>query len=240
MARHKKQRQEPTVQVAWNSPTTVDDYFAASVIENAINDRRIKSVNVGSGARINRVRNQLIRNFLASPFDYLWMVDTDMVIPPHAITELLKTARSQKRRLVSGLAYMYRPQDDPVLLPSIVHYLPDGSDTFVVNKPPTERFVECDATGFFCLLIHRSVLEEMQAYWGEGGKGYNNPWIDELERGPGPPVGPDMEFFERAKEATGETPLIDTSVSCGHLKRVHLSHRDAVRAWNLINPGEQI
>lgn len=188
-----------------------------------------------------------MRDFLSTPpeFEWFWMVDADMVLPHDALKTLLKTAETQRRKIVGGLGYIFRPQENPPFLASIIHKyeeVPDGPPvldvmtdepmlpgaTFIVNDPPTERFIEADATGFFCLLIHRSVLVAV----GEHFAHYHNPWIDELEQGvENSPKGPDMEFFDRVAEATGVTPLIDTSVKCGHIKKINVNHEMVLEAF---------
>jgi hypothetical protein len=194
------------------------------MIMNAVNERRLKRVVAGSGARINRVRNQLIKDFLAGPTEWMWMVDTDMDIPHDALTTLLHTAEKNGRKCVGALGYIWNPEHDPPIMASIV-YTNEDDDTYVYNRPPPlDTLVEADSTGFFCLLVHRSVLEKM----GEFYAGLNMPWINEPDLGADKAIGPDMEFFRRMKEATGVTPLITTHVACDHLKRVSISHANAV------------
>jgi len=224
------------------SPTQVEDKFAISLASNVIAERRLQGFTGGGGARIQRARNQVIKDFMQSPpmFEWFWMVDADMVLPKDALKTLLHTAETKKRKLVGGLGYIYKPESNPPFLASIVmealdddpHIEESGGaigDTYIINEPPWQRYVEADATGFFCILIHRSVLEAMHAMYEPQ---YNNIWIDELEQGAGnTPKGPDMEFFERAKAATGETPLIDTNVKCGHIKKFEITHEMATQVW---------
>lgn len=229
------------------SPSQVEDRFAVSLATNVVGERRLQGFTAGSGARIQRTRNSIVRDFLETgpEFEWFWMLDADMVLPHDALTTLLKTAEEKQRKLVGGLGYIFRPNENPPYLASIVHKYKERDDglypfdeatgervlpgaTYIINEPPTERYIEADATGFFCLLIHRSVLEAM----GERFAHLHNPWIDEMEQGAeNSPKGPDMEFFDRALEATGETPLIDTSVQCGHIKKVNITHEVVVHAW---------
>lgn len=221
--------------------------MAVTAIMNAVSEPRLKAVTSGSSARINRARTSMIQDFLDMPdhIEWLWLVDTDMVLPVDALSRLLETAETQNRKLVGGLAYIWQA-DTGRLLPSIIHDATTISEDrladnpgaqerygFIWNDPPPDepRFVEAMATGAFCLLVHRSVLKAMQ---DNSDRTY--PWFDEIDEGNGRVIGADLRFFERAYEITGEKPLIDTHVRCGHIKEWTLTHDEARRAY-LIRGG---
>jgi len=245
MARPRGKRQdkkkEPGLVVAgFISPGQVYAGFTVSLATNAVNEPRLKGFSSGGSARINRARNEIIRNFIGAndAYEWFWMVDADMILPPDALTVLLNTAETQGRKLVGGLGYIYKPEAKVRYLASIMHKVDPGDDIkfvgeemeqYIINEPPRRRFIEATSTGFFCMLMHRSVLEAMQEMYAH----YNNPWIDEMEQGSeNSPKGPDVEFYERAKAATGETPLIDTSVQCGHIKQFTITHEQALQYYH--------
>jgi len=249
MARPKGRRQdkrEPKsglVVATWISPGLVHQAFMVSMLTNVLNEPRLQGFASGSSPRINRVRNQLVQNFMDTPkkFEWLWMVDTDMVLPPNALSTLLSTAKKYNRKLVGGLAYIFKPDEAVTFLPSMLHHVTDEAkellefsdgedkDMFIINKPPTKRFIEVDSTGFFCMLVHRSLLEAVDEAYAH--KGFR--WINEEDQGAGDDMkGPDVEFYERIQKATGVTPLIDASVQPGHIKEFTITHELAVQSYH--------
>ncbi len=105
----------------------------------------------------------------------------------------------------------------------------ENKDMFIINEPPRKRFIDADSTGFFCMLVHRSVLEAIDKKYAH--KAFR--WINEEDQGSGnDPKGPDVEFYERAFKATGERPLIDTSVQCGHEKQFVITHEMALQNYH--------
>lgn len=218
------------------SPGFVEPEFAITLAMNAVVEPRLKAFSAGSSARINRARTSMIEDFMDMPdhLEWLWFVDTDMIFPIDALQKLLVKA-DEGRKLVGGLGYIFKT-DTGQILPSIVHDASDipGKYAMIYNEPPPDepRYIEAMATGAFCLLVHRSILVAMR----EAQPDLSYPWFDEIDRGDGRVIGPDFEFFRRAAEITGETPIIDTHVRCGHVKKWTLTHEEAKRAWATSNP----
>ena len=230
-------QEKPSYVVAgFISPGFVEPEFTITLGMNAVVEHRLKGFTSGSSARINRARTSMIEDFMKMPdqMEYLWLVDTDMVFPIDALQKLLVKA-DEGRRLVGGLGYIFQTETGTIM-PSIVH---DASQTpgkyaKIYNEPPADepRYIEAMATGAFCMLVHRSILQEMRDAHPE----LTYPWFDDIERGDGRIIGPDFEFYARAKEVTGETPIIDTHVRCGHIKKWNLTHEEAKNAWSQRNP----
>lgn len=229
------------VAVGYISPGQVHAQFNNTLVMNAITERRIQAITSGSSARINRARTNVIAQMLTFPeeFEWFFLTDADMVLPNDAVTRLLETAESQNRRIVGGLGYIFKSETAQIL-PSIIHKN-DGTDEdvpadkwgFIYNEPPPDepRFIEAYGTGLFCLLVHRSVFVEVQEHFSD----LTYPWFNEIDQGGGRVIGPDLEFFQRVREATGENPLIDTHVRCGHIKEWTLTHDEARRAYEIRN-----
>lgn len=171
--------------------------------------------------------------------EWLFLVDTDTTLPIDALKTLLNTAETwdgetnRYRRMVGGLSYIFQ-SDTGKILPSIVMDAEEGDTEhygMIYHAPPPDepRFIEAKATGAFCLLLHGSLLQEMRDAYPDR----TYPWFDEIDRGKGRVVGPDFEFFDRAFEVTGENPLIDTHVRCGHLKSWELTHEEARKSYEI-------
>lgn len=230
---------ESYVAVGFISPGQVEDQFASSLFMNAVMEPRIRAITNGSSARINRARTNVVQQMLSFPpeFEWFFFADADMVLPSDAVTMLLETAETQHRRIVGGLGYIFKSETAQIL-PSIIHKnddedVPANKWGFIYNEPPPDepRYIEAFGTGLFCLLVHRSIMEQVQEYFSD----LSYPWFDEIDQGGGRVIGPDLQFFERVREATGENPLIDTHVRCGHIKKWTLTHEEARKAYEIRN-----
>jgi hypothetical protein len=225
------------VAMGWISPGFVESKSAVTFVMQAVVEKRLRAVVSGTSARINRARTSMIEDFMRmyenkdTKVEWLFLVDTDMTLPIDALKTLLSVAEEQDRRMVGGLGYIWQ-SDTQRILPSIVM---DTEETdkygMIYHVPPPDepRFIEAKATGAFCLLLHGSLLQEMRDAYPDR----TYPWFDEIDRGHGKVVGPDFEFFDRAKEITGENPLIDTSVRCGHIKSWELTHEEAMKSYEI-------
>lgn len=236
--------------MGWISPGFVHAQTAVTLVMQGIVEKRLRMVSAGSSARINRARTKVVEDFMRqwddrerTKVEWLFLVDTDMVFEPDALSTLLETAEDQERRLVGGLGYIWQAEEKRIL-PSIVMDAPDDMPEserkfgVIYHDPPADepRFIEAKATGAFCLLIHGSLLEEMRAHY-QGEKDLTYWCFDEIDQGGGKVIGPDFQFFQRVHELTGENPLIDTHVRVGHLKQWELTHEEARRSHLIRGAG---
>lgn len=138
-------------------------------------------------------------------FDYLFFLDSDVVAPPDTVTRLIKTGHP----IVSGV-YCRRspPQGLPVMQAGgdWVRELPDK------GKDP---IIEVDVVGAGCLLIHRSILENLPP------QRRHKPWFDWRADMAGipdspPPLSEDFAFCLHAR-AHGHRIMVDTSIRCKHI-----------------------
>ena len=172
-------------------------------------------VSLEATANLAKARNRLVDSFLTDhpECDWLWFCDTDMVYPPETLHRMIGRALEFDVKIIGALC---------------VIVLADGAvPTLFIDDPATVTRVMLDyeentlaqvaATGTGCVLIHRSVLEDMQAARG----GSRNAWfgfdILTAETGEEWSMGEDVSFCLRARDA-GHLTYVDTTIQVGHHK----------------------
>lgn len=148
---------------------------------------------------------------LNNEFEYLFFIDSDVLLPPGGLHRLL----SHKKPVVSGV---YHRRSTPHGIPVLMRFAPGTPHLQWVVHYPRDRLFPVDVAGAGCLLIHRSVLEKL-------------PWVDE-RRGhrwfdwrvnmaailpPGEALSEDYVFNMHCKKHLGIPVLVDPSVQSGHL-----------------------
>jgi hypothetical protein len=149
------------------------------------------------GSPLDRVRNNAVREMLAGDHTHLFFLDDDVLTAPDAILVLL----SRELPIVSGL---YPMRDEPHQ-PIILKICEDAEGKHRFDFPyhmnaPKNQLVEADAVGAGCLLIERTVLEQLK-----------EPWFRLTEKS-----GEDIYFCMKA-HASGYKIYVDTGVDCLHV-----------------------
>lgn len=107
-------------------------------------------------------REHCRRLFLAGRCDLLWWVDADVVVPPHALQELL-SASGRGRDVVAGL---YRQAgEDPQ--PWCAGVVDAGGSSQAIEQAPA-GLLQVSWVGLGCTLIRREVLQQVRGVSGEG------------------------------------------------------------------------
>lgn len=104
------------------------------------------------GMQADVARNRIARQFLDSEADWLMWIDADNTLPAGAVETLLDGGR----KLTSGL-YVNRLQDS---VP--VSYIHDGRGYRSMSLWRRGEIVRQDAAGMGCVLVHRSVFEDIE------------------------------------------------------------------------------
>jgi hypothetical protein len=161
-----------------------------------------------SGPRIAAGRNHLVEAFLATPGEWLFMVDDDMVFNDDTIERFLRVADREKAPIVGGLAFGAGRDG---FFPTLFRLSEDVQAPISIDTWELDSLVDVDATGAACLFIHRSVFEKL-------AEEYSKPWqwFQETTLGQNS-VGEDMTFCLRAR-AAGFPIVVDTSIKFGHVK----------------------
>lgn len=104
-----------------------------------------------SRAHIVEARTLAIEHARENDVDWILWLDDDMAPPPDLFERLFETGKT----FVGALAFKRDPPHEPC-----VHRIIDGKAEFF-DPDPRLPIVEADATGFACLLVHRSVWESV-------------------------------------------------------------------------------
>jgi hypothetical protein len=172
-------------------------------------------------------RNLAVRRFLeGKDAEWLFWVDTDMGFAPDALERLLAVADPNDAPIVGALCFAQKETDRDGMSGYRCHprvtimdwvETPEGSTFMGRHRWPVGSVVRCSGTGSACIVIHRTVLEEVQAKFGT--------WYDRQRTGDGRLAGEDLSFCMRAA-ACGFPVHVHTGVRTSHLKNLWLSEAD--------------
>lgn len=148
-------------------------------------------------------REALSDHALQAGMDYMFMFDTDMILPMDLFEKLYR----HDVDIVAPLAFTRNEPHYPVLYEWKTWWDPvqkkeAGINAFV-RKYPKNRLVQCDAVGFGAVLIKMDVVMRTSKPRFMGTCG----------------TGEDVLFCYKAREQTDCKVYMDTSVSLGHLGR---------------------
>lgn len=156
---------------------------------------------------ISNNRNKIVQDFLATDYDYLLMIDDD-IIPPFNILNL---ADFQKD-IVSALTFMYQRN---TVAPLILKRNREGSYN-IMDFKGYEGLVKVDTVGTGCVMLSRKVLETIKA-----------PFNDVFDEDGVRKFGLDIAFGQRAK-AAGFKIYLHLDYPCGH--KVNMDLREVYSA----------
>lgn len=171
-------------------------------------------------------RNNAADYFLnESGAEWLWFVDSDMGFEPTVVEQLLGAAHRDTRPVVGALCFGLKYGDSDgmggyqtELFPTMFAWVegPDRTAGFrAFREYPEDALVKVDGTGTGCLLIHRSVLTQVEEDFGPF-------WFDLLHDSAGGQLGEDLSFCLRLRHA-GIPVHVATFIKTSHAKTVWLS-----------------
>jgi len=149
------------------------------------------------GYQIDQIRN-LIADW-AKKFDYLFSIDSDIIVPKDALTKML----SYNKDAVSGV-YIQRFHDKQT---SELYYLKDGRHlNYQTNELPQNSVIEVDAFGLGCALIKSEVFKNI-----DYPHFVYSSALDHSQT-----LSEDVYFCMKAKENRFKL-YADTSIICDHI-----------------------
>ena len=172
------------------------------------------------GPNLSTGRNKLCADFLARPGapDWLFMVDTDMVLQADTVDRLIAAADPVEVPVLGGLCWSL---DGGKRVPVMYELVEKEPGRLAFTRParwPENAVMRVSATGAACLLIHRSVLEVVAKTAGDVAA----PWFRETAIGaPMALMGEDLTFCLRCA-AAGIPVHVHTGVKAGHMKTTML------------------
>jgi hypothetical protein len=134
------------------------------------------------GKPITNNRNTIVQKFLAQKqYDYLMMIDSDIVPPPN----ILKLLDFQKDIITPLMFVMQKGK----VLPLYLKIHKDGQYDFSRDYLEKQGLQEIDATGTGCIILSRKVLETIK-----------HPFRNEYDTDGIKKLGNDLSFCKRAKK----------------------------------------
>ena len=150
-------------------------------------------------------RNFMCQQMLDHGFDWLFMLDSDVIPPPDAILRLM----SHNLPLVSGV---YHRRSPPHGLPVMCR---NGK---FMESYPANSLIEVDVVGAGCLLIRRDLLEAMKPIDPVRGKHWFDWRVDMAHMlPPGEGLSEDFAFNLHVRRQLGVKIIVDTGVQAKHV-----------------------
>ena len=188
-------------------------------------------VQVGNVGLTTRSRNVVVKTFLeTTDADWLLMIDSDERLSLQTWHKLIDSAHDKDRPIVSGLVFAAFFDDQDGLRPVPTIYKMDSEKGLQpIDAYPIDELIEVDAVGTGCLLIHRSVLLDMQKQ-STPNQGKDWAWFVEGAID-GTYFGEDLLFSKRLK-SMGYKIFAHTGAILPHHKQFWLDDRHHIPMRN--------
>lgn len=167
-------------------------------------------------------RKVLAEETLREEFDYLFMIDDDMMCPPDLFYKLVASDKD----IIAPLAFTRNPNHKPVAYEVLDGYDPVMQTDYYrkrfIDNYPRDTLFQCDAVGFGAVLIKAEVIRKVgpSAFMG----------MQEC--------GEDITFCYNAKRAGFEV-WMDSRVKLGHLGAPTIITEDYADAWSKLTPEQR-
>jgi len=150
---------------------------------------------------IDAARNDLVDRALKYNPDYIFFIDSDMILPDNILDDLI----NMNKEIASALYFMRSPPYKP-----IVKVMKDKMFC-IVNSIPLNQIIEIDAVGLGCCLVKREVFEKIKEKKEKIFSIEEQKINDKTQL-----LGEDTVFCLRAKE-TGFKIFVNTGLICKHI-----------------------
>lgn len=166
-----------TVHISYPHGGEVDAMFAhGMMVLLREKGERIGSFNnvLGLGL-LAKSRNIIVKHFLEQTTDdWILMIDSDEFLSSDNFQKLVDTADKDERPFVSGLYFAaWQPTPDKVTPMPLIFVVDPENGVQPYFQYPRNTVVDIYAAGTGCMLIHRSVLEQMREVYGDD---YGRDW----------------------------------------------------------------
>lgn len=201
--------------------------------------------NVAGTGGIAGARNTIAENFLNTPAEWLFMVDTDMGFQSDIVERLIASAEANNALVVGALAFAQKAAALPEtslrarrlkLVPTLYDYVELGEEKGFRPRAVYVRdaFQWVDGTGAACILIHRDALTAV-------GPDPFRPILvpDALPGGRAREFSEDLSFCARLANA-GVAIGVDTSVKTTHHKGGIFLDEETYRAQEVMRRSDPL
>lgn len=161
------------------------------------------------GYNVEQVRNIMVAYALHNNFDYLFSVDSDIILNEDTLIKLL-SCQTQDTAISSGV---YIQRKEGVRIPEVYLTNPQtgGHRNALIDEVQQDQVMLVEAVGFGCCLVRKDVFEKV-----------GNPWFVyhsniDFEK----VVSEDVDFCMKAR-AKGYQIAVDTSIKLRHISKQYL------------------
>jgi hypothetical protein len=200
----------PDLAIAIPHTGTVSMRWAVRLAELEIPPASIVSKSTGA---LDLAREETVQDALEVDPEWILFLDSDIIPPKDVFQKLTRHGVP----IVSGLYYIDNPDG---VHPGVWRL--DENNSPAIAGIDREGLINVDAIGFGCVLVHRSVIDDIEPPWFRWTKGFDDhPW-DLQHQGEHPGISEDFYFCHKAQEA-GYDIYLDTTVKCMHEKQCLLT-----------------
>lgn len=150
---------------------------------------------------IDAARNDLVERALKYDPDYIFFVDSDMILPDNIIDYLI----GMNKDISSALYFMRAPPYKP-----IANIMKDKMFC-IINSVPLNQIIEVDSVGLGCCLVKREVFEKIKE---KNEKIFNT--VEQKINDKTQLLSEDTFFCLKAKES-GYKIFLNTGLICKHI-----------------------
>ena len=168
------------------------------------------------GMPIDVAREQMVRSALKHDVDYIFFLDSDVVLPSDAVLTLKAIAEQKNLDIVSAL-YWARKRGEDILQPAAWKIIQREGNIVKLAPVAAEQYIdkgailEVDCIGLGACLIRRKVFDELDR------KGVKPFFEWGLGRPNLPQVSEDFNFCLKVADHLGIHPYVATSVRAHHV-----------------------
>jgi hypothetical protein len=200
----------PDLAIAIPHTGSVSMRWAVRLAELEIPPASIVSKSTGA---LDLAREETVQDALEVDPEWILFLDSDIIPPKDVFQKLTRHGVP----IVSGLYYIDNPDG---VHPGVWRL--DENNSPAIAGIDREGLINVDAIGFGCVLVHRSVIDDIEPPWFRWTKGFDDhPW-DLQHQGEHPGISEDFYFCHKAQEA-GYDIYLDTTVKCMHEKQCLLT-----------------
>lgn len=210
-----KNTKEETVALAWCDNGMVDGKFMEGVVDTMLHSGvAFKTAVRTMGNQIARQRDTLVDYWYEkNASDWLFWVDSDVVVTPEMFLRLWNKKDAVERPLVTGVYFTSEMAEQPLMipLPTVFNWNDEMTGIKRVHPLPRDKFIQVDAAGMGFVLMHRSVVTKIREQEGDvplfSEVGFREKF-----------VGEDIYFYALAQKC-GIPLWCDTGATAPHMKR---------------------
>jgi GT2 family glycosyltransferase len=206
------------ITIGWCDGGMVEGRFMSGIVNTVIEAPKNK-LNIVNTVRVqgNQIarQRQSLWDFWSKLSDSEWLlwVDSDIVITPQILNMLWEVADKKTKPVVTGVYFVSNQNEQSLMEPVPAIYMETGNpyQTQIIHPLPENQVIPVDVAGFGLMLMHRSIIEPVNAAAGEVSVfGENQQASDKF-------ISEDVSFCRNLKKA-GIQLYAHTGATVQHMK----------------------